>query len=553
VTAARIAAVVAGALLLTTGLSLTGLAVATAASSQEDALVSAGALSLAGEVTALVGLLLLWLGQRMVALMALIVMGLVFVPVGIGLVAAAPLLRQIDNPDVDPDRAAAAVLIAGPAFLALGLALLTLAWLWSRREQPRRVLSRVVLWTGTAYGALLLLGGQLTALFVFFSQPLARDSETTTLEMAVGLATSAFLMAVPGAALTYHGISELMGEDSGASWLPPALLAVPAFALVVAAGGLAMAMDEPLAAAMPPLHLLAAVLPGVALVGLAARGGLGWREPGCRPTWRQVLLGIGFTMAIATMLSSLAELLLDGGVLVAFLASKGAFEGAATSTEVTDVLRGFEDFLNNREELALALLTVAVVPPLVEEAAKGLGVRLLISPHSSKTTAFVLGVVAGASFGTVEALLYGLGGFNDADTNWWSLMLMRAGSTATHALASGLVGLGWYQVLALGRHLSGFLYYAAAVALHGLWNALIVLVGSRLVIPWEGLSDSDLVLVVYAVMAPVALLFLGALFVASRRLREPPPRLDAGLGGAEEGIWFVGHQNLESAGHHAQP
>jgi len=298
---------------------------------------------------------------------------------------------------------------------------------------------------------------------------------------------------------------------------------MPAFALVVAAGGLVMAMGKPLAVAMPPLHLLAAVLPGVALAGLAARGGLGWRGPGCQPTWRQILLAIGFTMAIATMLASLAETLLDGGILVAFLASKGAFEGAATSTEVTDVLKGFEDFLNNREELALALLTVAVVPPLVEETAKGLGARLLISPRSSKTTAFVLGVVAGASFGTVEALLYGLGGFGDAGTDWWSLMLMRGGSTATHALASGLVGLGWYQVLALGKPLSGFLHYAAAVALHGFWNALIVLVGSRLVIPWEGLSDSHLVLVVYAVMAPVALLVLATLFVASRRLRERAP------------------------------
>jgi hypothetical protein len=523
VTITRIAAVVVGALLLAAGLSLTGLAVATAASSQEDALASAGVLSLTGEVTALAGLLLLWLGQRMAAFMALIVMGLAFVPVGIGLVASAPLLHQIDNPDMDPDRAAAAVLITGPAFVALGLALLTLAWLWAQREQPRRVLSKVVLWAGTGYGALLLLGGQLTAIFIFFSQPLARDSEATTLEMAVALATSAFLMAAPGAALTFHGVSELMGETSAASWLPPALLVVPAFALVVTLGAVVMAMEKPLAAAMPPLHVLAAVLPGTALVGLAARGGFGWREPGCRPTWRQILLAIGFTMAVATLLSSLAELFLDGGIMVAFLAGKGAFEGAATFTDVSDVLRDFEDFLSNREQLALALLTVAVVPPLVEETAKGLGVRLLISPRSSKTTAFVLGVVAGASFGTVEALLYGLGGFNDTDADWWSLMLMRGGSTATHALASGLVGLGWYQVLALGRPLSGFLHYGAAVTLHGVWNALIVLVGSRLVIPWEGLSDSDLVLVVYAVMAPVALLVLAALFVASRRLRERAP------------------------------
>jgi RsiW-degrading membrane proteinase PrsW (M82 family) len=523
VIAARVAAGVCGALLLATGLSLAGLAVATAASSEEDALATAGALSLAGELTALLGLVLLWLGQRTVALVALIVLGLAFVPVGIGLLAAAPLLRQIDNPDVDPDRAAAAVLIAGAAFLVLGLALLTLGWLWSRRDHPRRVLSRVVLWIGTGYGALLLLGGQMTAFLVFFSRPMAQDSEVTTLEMAVTLAASAFLMVVPGAALTYHGVSELMGEASGASWLPPALLPVPVFALAVAAGGLVMAMEEPVGAAMPLLHLLAAVLPGAALVGLAARGGLGWREPGCRPTWRQVFLAMGCTMVLVTMLSLLAELLLDGGILVAFLASKEAFEGAATFDDVADVLREFEVFLNNREELALALLTVAVVPPLVEEAAKGLGVRVLISPQSSKTTAFVLGVVVGASFGTVEALLYGLGGLNDADTGWWSLMLMRAGSTTSHALASGVVGLGWYYVLAAGRPLTGSLYYAMAVALHGLWNALIVLVGSRLVIPWEGLSDSDLVLVVYAVMAPVALVFLAALFIASRRLREPAP------------------------------
>ena len=520
--AVRAAAVVAGLLLLVTGLSLTGLAVATAASSEEDALIAAGALSLAGELTALL-LLLLWRGQRMAALVTLAVLGLAFVPVGVGLLAASPLLRQIDNPDLDPERAAAATITAGIAFLVMGLALLTLAWLWSRREQPRRAFSKVVLWASTGYGALLFLGGQLTVLLLLFSQPLAEDGETTTVQVAVGLAASAFLMVVAGAALTFHGISELMGEASGASWLPPALLAVPAFAVVVAAGGLVMTMEEPAAALMPPLHLLAAVLPGVALVGLAARGGLGWREPGCRPTWRQVSLAIGFTIALATMLSSLAEALLDGGILVAFLASKEAFAGAASFDDVADVLDGFEGFLSNREEVALALLTVAVVPPLVEEAAKGLGVRLLISPQTPRRTAFVLGVVAGASFGTVEALLFGLGGLNDPDTAWWSLMLMRAGSTASHALASGLVGLGWYHVLAVRRPLTGSLYYVAAVALHGVWNALIVLVGSRLVIPWEGLSDSDLVLVIYAVMAPVALVFLAALFVLSRRLREPSP------------------------------
>jgi hypothetical protein len=527
--AGRVTALVVGFPLLATGLSLTGLAVATATSSDENALVTAGALCLAGELTALLGIALLWLGQRAVAMITLIVLGLVFAPVGIGLISAAPLLGQIANPDVDPDRAEAAALIAGAAFLLLGLAFLVLGWLWSRRDEPRRLLSKMVLWAGAGYGAMLLLNGLMTASFVFFSHFLAnagetdKPSEVTTLEFAVLMAATAFLAIVPGAALTYHGVSELMGEASGASRLPPALLAAPVFALALAVGGLVMAMEEPVAAVMPPVHLLAAALPAVFLVGLAARGGLGWRVAGCRPTWRQVLLAVGFAMAVATMLSALAEGVLDSGILVALLAGKDAFEGVANSEEVRDVLRNFEDFLSNREQLAAALLTVAVVPPLIEEAAKGLGVRLVLSPQTSKASAFVLGVVAGTSFGTVEALLYGLGGLNGSETDWWSLMLMRAGSTTAHALASGLVGLGWYQVMVMRRPFSGFLHYGAAVLVHGSWNALIVLVGSRLVIPWEGLSDSDLVLVVYAVMAPVALLFLGGLFVISYRLREPAP------------------------------
>lgn len=535
-TARRVTAIVVGFPLLATGLSLMGLAVATAASSDEDTLVTAGALSLAGELTALLGIALLWLGQRTVAMITLIVLGLAFVPVGIGLLSASPLLGQIANPDVDPNRASAAALIAGAAFLLLGMALLALGWMWSRGEEPRRLLPKIVLWAGAGYGAMLFLGGLMTVFFVFsFTQPPesganGRDG-VTVLEVAVALATSVFLMVVPGVAFTYHGVSELMGEASGASRLPPALLAVPVFALALTVGGLVMAMKEPVAAFMPPVHLLAAALPAVFLVGLAARGGLGWRVAACRPTWRQVLLAVGFAMAVATMLSALAEGVLDSGIIVAFLAGKDAFEGVASSEEVRDVLRNFEDFLSNREQMAAALLTVAVVPPLVEEAAKGLGVRLVLSPQTSKASAFVLGVVAGTSFGTVEALLYGLGGLNGGETDWWSLMLMRAGSTTAHALASGLVGLAWYQVMVLHRPLGGFLHYGAAVLVHGSWNALIVLVGSRLVIPWEGLSDSDLVLVIYAVMAPVALLFLGALFVVSRRLREPAPVPAAVAGG----------------------
>jgi hypothetical protein len=121
------------------------------------------------------------------------------------------------------------------------------------------------------------------------------------------------------------------------------------FGFVVATGGLVLAWVVPVAAVMPPLHVLAAVLPAVALAGLAARGGLGWRETGCRPTWRQVFVAVGFAMAVATMLSSVAETLVDGGIMAAFLASENAFENVATSRDLRHVAENFELFLGDRE------------------------------------------------------------------------------------------------------------------------------------------------------------------------------------------------------------
>jgi hypothetical protein len=72
--------------------------------------------------------------------------------------------------------------------------------------------------------------------------------------------------------------------------------------------------------------------------------------------------------------------------------------------------------------------------------------------------------------------------------DWWSTAALRFGTILMHALASGLVGLGWYY--ALRRHQRGRLLGLglAAVALHGLWNASQIVI-IKLAVDQAGNAD----------------------------------------------------------------
>ena len=104
-------------------------------------------------------------------------------------------------------------------------------------------------------------------------------------------------------------------------------------------------------------------------------------------------------------------------------------------------------------------------------------------------------------------------------------MLIRAGATSMHALNTGLLGLALYYDSSQGRLRRAFLLYLAAVALHGLWNALAVLAGSRVIFSFEGLTDQGLAWVIFAVMMPLGLVMVGALYAVARRVHAVSPKV----------------------------
>ena len=56
--------------------------------------------------------------------------------------------------------------------------------------------------------------------------------------------------------------------------------------------------------------------------------------------------------------------------------------------------------------------------------------------------------------------------------NWAEPVLLRAGTVIIHGLATGLMGLGWYELMVHRRRLAFLGYSVAAVILHGAWNGL---------------------------------------------------------------------------------
>jgi RsiW-degrading membrane proteinase PrsW (M82 family) len=200
------------------------------------------------------------------------------------------------------------------------------------------------------------------------------------------------------------------------------------------------------------------------------------------PTWRRLLSALSWGLTGGAALAMILEV----GALVAALAVIALFMGASgqggqlnqwlTTLQNPDAVgSGGADVqaqFNNPLMVLALIAAVGVVVPIIEETAKSLAVAILGRRLGSPRDGFLYGAAAGAGFGMLENVFYNVNTLDD----WWSTATLRFGTILMHALASGLVGLGWYY--ALRRHNRRRLLGLglAAMALHGLWNASQVVI-----------------------------------------------------------------------------
>jgi len=264
---------------------------------------------------------------------------------------------------------------------------------------------------------------------------------------------------------------------------------------------------------IPPLLFLAAVLPPLwAIAWFLGRYDITIE----RLSWRRGIVALAGGASVAVFLTILLEILLSAGILVL------GFDLFGTTTNTLnaffrDVGRSqstssWMDMLKS-PAFVYVLVQFALIAPLVEEFAKPL-VTLPILRHLDQKQTFWVGALAGAGFAALESSVYGTIGIQI----WIGFLLVRALGSAIQPLGSGLVALGWRDVLRKeprGGWSSWTRRYGIAVTLHAAWNAASLLV----VFPGKLLLTGNLSrLVGWPGIAAFGMLFLFLILLGSSAL-----------------------------------
>ena len=189
---------------------------------------------------------------------------------------------------------------------------------------------------------------------------------------------------------------------------------------------------------------------------------------------------IGFVLSsVAMMVVLLAYLWLDRWepeptrlLVLAFL------WGASVAVVVSVILGLYVESLINSGETEISAASVVVGAPMIEEAAKGLFLLLMMTgPRrnelNSMTDCLVYAGITAAGFTWLEDILYISGGESLGDSLLTAAMRLIMGPFA-HSLFTTAFGIGVYFALqqrnAIGKIGCILLGYVGAVIMHGLWN-----------------------------------------------------------------------------------
>jgi RsiW-degrading membrane proteinase PrsW (M82 family) len=308
-------------------------------------------------------------------------------------------------------------------------------------------------------GGLLLLSG-VAAFFGYLGLPFVAFGRDV-LGPQLGQMAGMFLGLVCGPLAIYHGISSIANRGSRRLKLPPVYFFWIAFALVLGLGNILLNFHAAEDFLFPPLFLLGAALPTVAVVAWAARR-LGWPI-----TWRQAALALVAGSTLSIFIAIALEMFLP--YLTYLLVAPLQFLAYGFS----DLFYGGGNFL---ERLFLSpliivfLITTAFAAPIPEEFAKVLALPFFGRKRiTDERQALMIGLASGAGFAILENMLYeGL----YAQYNGWSwggVTLLRGLGAILHTLCTGLVALGWFRMRegGVGKLIKAYLL---AIGLHTLWN-----------------------------------------------------------------------------------
>jgi RsiW-degrading membrane proteinase PrsW (M82 family) len=341
-------------------------------------------------------------------------------------------------------------------------------------EQPRSAPAAVRILTliaGLCIAVLGLLIGSLSILVGSLGDPLNRFAVVTAGSSIIAAGTGL------GLAVAWQAWHSLQGKPSAPFRPRGGWLLVLAFLLIVATGQAILSLNLLPAAAFAPFHILAGVLPPLAILALVGRRLGGW-------AWgRDVILQLGSGGLLSTPLAFFLEMAALMALSIAALLGLALRPGGLALLEELAALLETGSWVNDPTQLVpaivapsfilLVLLVVAGIVPLVEEAVKTIGLGLMAYRRPERSQAFLWGLASGAGFALVEGLL----NTSSASENWAAVILLRVGGTLLHCFTGGLMGLAWHQLISGARWRPATGLYLSSVAIHSLWNALSLGIG----------------------------------------------------------------------------
>lgn len=403
---------------------------------------------------------------------------------------------------------------------------------------PYKTLSIFALIVG---GLLLVLS--LCAFVIFAVVPLLSGSNAGGLRANNALATNTEVLSIFAFALGYGALLLFIGRGLRRNTavsvlrLPPPIIFIAAFLLVLIIGQVILSIGFGSAYLFPIWHVLASLLVPLSVLAFAVR-----RLPpvSLRSMLAQFSWGGLVTIALALVL----ELIIGVVLTVIALAAIALIMGPARVQELAALLRTAPNDTSrlieffSAQPLTLAIAGVAVfilfviVVPLLEEVLKATGPAILIARHVSKLTpptpaqVVLWGLAAGAGYTFTENMFNGQGavaGAGGAASFWAAAMLLRAGTSLLHMVATATVAVGWYQALVAKNNVRLLLLLAAAFTAHAVWNTAAVMLGGVSIV---GGGNNLLSSVLSGcVLLFLAALFVGFLFALWRLIRwaQPPP------------------------------
>ncbi len=294
-----------------------------------------------------------------------------------------------------------------------------------------------------------------------------------------------------GVALFIHANRALKNKPSKPLQFPSQpILLVGIFVFLIGLGLVVQAADIGTGLFFPPILLAVALLPPLWAVAwmiprapvskakeLADEDQVSQSTTQPSLSWRRGLLAFAGGATVSVAIALALEILLPV-IIFALVFNLADTVTGTLRTLFRSLSNGMAaDALTNRGFIYL-FIQLAVIAPLAEEIAKPLAVLPLIR-NLNKQETFWVGALAGAGFATLENVIYATSGL----AIWSGILLVRALGGALHPLASGLVALGWRDVLR-GEKDAGknwWKRFGIAVTIHAVWNG-----GSLLIITLGG-------------------------------------------------------------------